>query len=119
MSRYLSFFLLAVALLAFGLYRYLADPETPVAATSVASALGDGETEGYARADAPRPFVFPDDHGPHPDFRTEWWYVTGNLADAQGRRFGYQLTLFRIAISPALPAADSAWRTHQLVMGYL
>jgi len=117
-SRYLSFFLLAVALLAFGLYRYLADPETPVAATSVASALGDGETEGYARADAPRPFVFPDDHGPHPDFRTEWWYVTGNLADAQGRRFGYQLTLFRIAISPALPAADSAWRTHQIVMGH-
>lgn len=118
MNRYLSFFLLALALLGFGLYRYLADVETPGGTTSVASVLGGGETEGYARAYAPRPFVFPDDHGPHPDFRTEWWYITGNLADAQGRRFGYQLTLFRIAVSPTLPAADSAWRTQQIVMGH-
>ena len=42
---------------------------------------------------------FPADHGPHPDFRTEWWYFTGNLA-ADGRRFGYQLTLFRTAVAP-------------------
>jgi len=118
MSRYLSFVMLAAALLSFGLCRYLADTETPAATTSVATALGGGETEGYARAYAPRPFVFPDDHGPHPDFRTEWWYITGNLADSQGRRFGYQFTLFRIALSPALPAADSAWRTHQIVMGH-
>lgn len=40
---------------------------------------------------------------PHPDFRNEWWYVTGNLADAQGRQFGYQLTLFRIAYCPLRP----------------
>ena len=38
---------------------------------------------------------FPRDHGSHPDCRTEWWYVTGNLSDPGGRRFGYQLTLFR------------------------
>lgn len=118
MSRYLSFLLLVTALLGFGLYRYLAGTATPAAMTSVGSALGGGATEGYARAYAPRPFVFPDDYGPHPDFRTEWWYVTGNLADSQGRGFGYQLTLFRIAISPALPAADSAWRTHQIYMGH-
>ena len=118
MNRYLSLLLLAAVLLGFGLYRYLTGSEQPAATTSVGSALGGGQTEGYVRAYAPRPFVFPDDHGPHPDFRTEWWYVTGNLADSQNRRFGYQLTLFRIAISPALPAADSAWRTHQIYMGH-
>jgi predicted secreted hydrolase len=118
MKRYLSFLLLATTLLGFGLYRYLTVSERPAATTSVGSALGSGVTEGYARAYAPRPFVFPDDHGPHPDFRTEWWYITGNLVDSRGRRFGYQLTLFRIAISPTLPAVDSAWRTQQIYMGH-
>jgi predicted secreted hydrolase len=44
--------------------------------------------------------------------------VTGNLADATGRQFGYQLTLFRIALSPTPPVADSAWRTNQVYMGH-
>ena len=38
--------------------------------------------EGYARAHTLRPFRFSDDHGPHPEFRTEWWYFTGNLDGA-------------------------------------
>lgn len=92
--------------------------EAPAETTSVSAALGGENTEGYRRAYAPRPLVFPEDHGPHPDFRTEWWYVTGNLADAQGRRFGYQLTLFRLALSPQAPPADSAWRTNQIYMGH-
>ena len=48
----------------------------------------------------PRPnpsFVFPRDHGSHPEFRTEWWYVTGHLDAANGRRFGFQVTFFRQA----------------------
>ena len=51
---------------------------------------------------APRPFAFPADHGPHPAFRTEWWYWTGNLREAGGggRRFGFQLTFFRTALAP-------------------
>jgi len=39
--------------------------------------------------------VFPRDHGSHPAFRTEWWYVTGWVRDAQGRDFGVQVTFFR------------------------
>jgi predicted secreted hydrolase len=74
---------------------------------------------GFARAIEPRSFVFPQDHGPHPAFATEWWYLTGNLEDAQGRAFGYQLTLFRVGLEPGQPAADSAWRTHQIYMGHL
>ncbi|MDG4552732.1 MAG: lipocalin-like domain-containing protein [Candidatus Competibacter sp.] len=85
---------------------------------SVDSALGDNDSAGYQRAYQPRPFIFPADHGPHPEFRNEWWYVTGNLTDAGGRQFGYQLTLFRIALAPITPVMDSAWRTNQVYMGH-
>jgi len=52
----------------------------------------------FTRADKPRQFRFPEDHGPHPDFATEWWYFTGNLKTPQDRRFGYELTFFRRAL---------------------
>jgi len=85
---------------------------------SVTETLSDPKTEGYARAFAPRPFVFPADHGPHPEFRTEWWYFTGNLNDSEGRAFGYELTFFRIGLSPKPVPAGSHWRTNQMFMGH-
>ena len=85
---------------------------------TVGSAMGNDDTTGYQRAEVPRTLHFPADHGPHPEFRNEWWYLTGNLADANGRRFGYQLTLFRIALAPTPPVADSAWRSQQMYMGH-
>lgn len=45
-------------------------------------------------------YEFPRDHGAHEEFKTEWWYFTGNLQDASGRRYGYQLTFFRHGIRP-------------------
>ena len=45
-------------------------------------------------------YVFPRDHGSHPDFKTEWWYFTGNLKSDTGREFGYQLTFFRQGVRP-------------------
>lgn len=45
-------------------------------------------------------YEFPRDHRSHPEFKTEWWYFTGNLTDSNGRRFGYQLTFFRHGIRP-------------------
>ena len=90
----------------------------PVDGVAVSSALGGDDHTGYQRAYRPRPFQFPIDHGPHPEFRNEWWYVTGNLADAAGRAFGYQLTIFRIALSPTAPPADSPWRANQVYMGH-
>jgi predicted secreted hydrolase len=76
--------------------------------------------EGFARADGPMPLLFPQDHGPHPDYQTEWWYFTGNMQDEQGRRFGYQLTFFRRALLPPnqAPARDSAWATPQVYMAH-
>jgi predicted secreted hydrolase len=86
---------------------------------SLSATLGGADTTGYARAVLPRPFVFPDDHGPHPQYRTEWWYVTGNLGDAEGRRVGYQLTIFRNALAPFAPRSSSAWATQQAYMAHL
>lgn len=89
------------------------------ATLSVREALGEGGV-GFARALAPRALSFPADHGPHPDFRTEWWYYTGNLRTPTGRHFGFQLTFFRIALAP--PAGDepraSAWATRQLFVAH-
>jgi predicted secreted hydrolase len=49
----------------------------------------------WRQAIGPWKWVFPRDHGSHPEFRTEWWYFTGNLKDPAEKRFGYQLTFFR------------------------
>jgi predicted secreted hydrolase len=61
--------------------------------------------ETWKQAVAPRAWSFPRDHGAHPEFRTEWWYFTGNLRDGAGNRYGYQLTFFRqgIRLKPANP----------------
>ena len=85
---------------------------------SLADLLTGADTAGYERARVPRPFEFPADHGPHPGFRTEWWYVTGNLTSAEGRDFGFQLTFFRSALSPEPPEAESAWATNQAYLAH-
>jgi predicted secreted hydrolase len=90
----------------------------PRATLSAAALLADGDTAGFARADAPRQFVFPADHGPHPDYRHEWWYFTGNLAAASGDRYGFQLTFFRSALRPDDPEVDSPWATNQIWMAH-
>ena len=90
----------------------------PDAANSVAEALGGAGTEGFVRALEPREFEFPRDHGPHPGYRHEWWYYTGNLQSPEGRRFGFQLTFFRIALSPEPAAGESAWRSNAVYMAH-
>jgi predicted secreted hydrolase len=78
------------------------EPEAEIEATiSAAQALSGGDTEGFAQALGPREFVFPDDHGAHPGFKTEWWYYTGNLFTEEGRQFGYQFTIFRNQLRPS------------------
>ncbi len=76
------------------------------------------DISGFARAIEPYDWSFPADYGPHPEFQTEWWYYTGNVATEEGRRFGYQFTLFRRAIAPVEPETDSEWRTNQIYMGH-
>jgi len=63
-------------------------------------------------------FSFPRDHASHPDYKIEWWYYTGNVAAADGRRFGYQVTFFRVGIDAA-PANPSRWAIRDLFMTHL
>ena len=83
------------------------------------ASLAEGSEEGFERALEPRELRFPEDHGPHPDFRTEWWYLTGNLAGPEGDRFGFQLTIFRSALAPGMEPRESPWATRQVYLGHL
>ena len=103
-------------------------------AVSVGEALG-GVGDGYAAVVGGREFAFPGDHGPHADYGVEWWHFVGNL-DAVGldgdggRRFGYQLTFFRVGVGGSRGRADvgaggagdggrgSAWAADDVYMGH-
>ncbi len=107
------------------------------------SDLPAGAAAGFELALAPRDFSFPGDHGPHPGFRTEWWYFTGNLSAVAGeetstagrrfapdrrfapnrrfapdRRFGFQLTFFRNQLVPRPVERTSAWAAHEVYMAH-
>jgi len=97
----------------------VSDGESQQETIDIIAALSGADTEGYSIADKPVEFIFPQDHGAHESFRNEWWYFTGNLYDEDGRRFGYQLTFFRIAISPVTADRESAWATSQIYMAHL
>jgi len=91
-------------------------------ASRLSELLGSAADSGYTRAIDPREFSFPGDHGPHPDFRNEWWYLTGNLDSNDGRRFGYELTIFRFSLAPGMKEDkmpnDSRWRTDQVYIAH-
>jgi predicted secreted hydrolase len=72
--------------------------------------------DGYAKVLPGKIFSFPADHGPHPDFRIEWWYVTANLKDAAGAAYGAQWTLFRQALAPG--GSQQGWANQQIWMAH-
>jgi len=71
----------------------------------------------YAPVTAGHPLVFPQDYGSHPQFRIEWWYVTGWLTTSHGEQLGFQVTFFRTRpdIDPRNP---SAFTPHQLLIAH-
>jgi predicted secreted hydrolase len=71
---------------------------------------------GFAAVVPGRKLVFPADHGAHPEFRIEWWYLTANLTDAAGSGYGVQWTLFRQAMAPGAQA--EGWANQQIWMGH-
>jgi predicted secreted hydrolase len=72
----------------------------------------------YAQVKPGKAFNFPADHGPHPDFRIEWWYVTANLKDSSGNAFGAQWTLFRQALAPGTRTQQEGWANQQIWMAH-
>lgn len=99
----------------------LADTGSGGEATSSALLTGGAaDSSGFARATEPRDWSFPRDFGPHPDYQTEWWYYTGNLAGEDGQRYGFQFTVFRRGLSAeAVPEGSSEWRSNELYMAHL
>lgn len=77
--------------------------------------LGAG-SDGFAEVVPGKALEFPRDHGPHPDYRIEWWYLTANLKDATGEEWGAQWTLFRQAMAPG--AQQQGWANQQIWMGH-
>ena len=88
------------------------------ASLSVAEALRGDNTAGYSLVTEPREFSFPEDYGPHKDYRNEWWYYTGNVDTEEGRHFGFQVTFFRIGLSPEEIERDSAWNSRSIYMAH-
>ncbi len=73
------------------------------------------DVDGFSVPERGTLFQFPEDHGPHEDFRIEWWYLTANMTGPDGTDYGLQWTLFRSAIAPD---AGSGWQSPQLFMGH-
>ena len=90
---------------------------------SLHSELG-GAATGFERACEARQFNFPEDHGAHRSFRNEWWYITGNVSDSAGKRFGFHVTFFRVANEPPVAATGtpdataSAWSSNEFYMAH-
>jgi len=89
------------------------------------------DAEGFSFPEGGYEFDFPADHGAHPDYRIEWWYLTANMQDAEGRDYGLQWTLFRSALIPneidgqifmghaAVTTPDDHYVTERLARGSL
>ena len=73
------------------------------------------DADGFAVPQEGRSLVFPRDHGGHPEYRIEWWYLTANLQGLDGQDYGVQWTLFRSALAPQ---EKSGWESPQLWMGH-
>ena len=93
-------------------------------AAAIALALGTSQAASpkpqapWKQATAGYKFEFPRDHASHPDYKIEWWYYTGNVKTRDGRRFGYQITFFRVGVDHT-PSNPSRWAVRDLHMTHL
>lgn len=76
------------------------------------------QAPGFLRAEAPRTWSFPRDHGAHPGYATEWWYFTGSVYDTEGFHYGFELTFFRVGLRPDAVPSTSPWRANDLVLAH-
>lgn len=108
-SKYLISFCLAIL---------FTQNSSAVKNTEAIDSLKSTNKQGYEKALTVKEFKFPEDHGPHKSFKTEWWYFTGNLEDEKQRKFGYQLTIFRNNIDPNYSNDTKSWSSNQIYMGH-
>ena len=85
--------------------------------TQLGLATGAAALLPNAHALPERSLVFPRDHGAHPDFRTEWWYITGHATTTAGRELGFQVTFFRSRVE-ATQSMQSQFAAKQLIFAH-
>ena len=110
---------LRIALIALASWLLVGCDEGPVPAGESDFAILALAAEDYQQASRGTELSFPRDHGPHPGYRIEWWYVTANLEDQSGQPYGAQWTLFRTATqAPGTIAPTNAWNSGQVFMAH-
>jgi predicted secreted hydrolase len=83
------------------------------------AAGADPSSPTFQSATAGYRYNFPEDHGSHPNYRTEWWYYTGHLQSKTGRSFGFELTFFRRGVSPEdIKTLPSKWSINQIYLAH-
>ena len=87
----------------------------PITASAQGFAGLGTDVDGFSSPRRPAQFDFPTDHGPHYDYRIEWWYLTANLEGLDGTPYGLQWTLFRSALTSD---GGKGWSSPQLWMGH-
>ncbi len=118
MKRWLWLAICALLLLLFWLlYKPVSQKATAI--LDLNSILSDQTDQKFAKVNHPRAFSFPNDHAAHPEYRIEWWYLTGNLTAETGNEFGYQITFFRTALQSNPPQRHSNWASNQVWMAHL
>jgi len=116
MSRGVKLMMMGLILLLPGLSVAGCQNQTP--STPVLQGL-PAASENFERVTAPVPLEFPRDHAAHPAYQTEWWYFTGNLRDAMGHAYGFQLTFFRRALPLGNePSRASGWAADQVYLAH-
>ncbi|TVP93207.1 MAG: hypothetical protein EA347_00765 [Thioalkalivibrio sp.] len=110
--------IVAVLLLA-GLYYWDTDPEDPTIEEALSPASLLAAAEAFADPPTEWDYRFPADHGSHPEQFGEYWWVTGRLQDEAGRMRGFQLAIYRLALSREAPDTASGWDMRDLYRGQL
>ena len=87
----------------------------PFAASAQGFAGLGTDADGFAVPERGYAFDFPTDHGAHPEYRIEWWYLTANMIGEDGTDYGLQWTLFRTALAPE---AGEGWSAPQIWLGH-
>ena len=100
------------------IWRVLVHAAIVIGAFCLSCAAVSAEGDVWKQAVASKPWHFPRDHGAHPDYRTEWWYFTGNLVDERSGRHGYQLTFFRHGLRRAPQHPENPWSVRDVYLAH-
>lgn len=116
----IKYFLLILVIIAIGVYLMdFSNSEESVNYVSVTDAMIAESDTLFEKALESREFSFPDDHAAHNNFKLEWWYFTGNIATTDGKKYGYQFTIFRNALNSQLSDVGSSFATNQMYFAHL